>query len=100
MAYEEGLPLSGVIADLRKAFNYLPREVVLEGCAIVGVPFPVLTAWAGALANMPRRFQIQGSISKPAYSTCGLPEGCALSCLGMMVIDMMFHAWMLHFFPL
>ena len=100
LAYEEGLPLSGVIADLRKAFNYLPREVVLEGCAIVGVPFPVLTAWAGALTNMPRRFQIHGSISRPAYSTCGLPEGCALSCLGMMVIDMMFHAWMLHFFPL
>ena len=100
MAYENGTPLCGVIADLRKAFNYLPREVVLEGCAIVGVPFPVLTAWAGALASMPRRFQIHGCFSEPAFSTCGLPEGCALSCLGMMVVDMMFHAWMLHFLPL
>ena len=49
---------------------------------------------------MPRRFQIRGSLSPPAYSNCGLPEGCALSCLGMMVIDILFHEYMIHFFPM
>ena len=56
--------------------------------------------WAGALASMPRRFQINGSLSAPAFSSCGLPEGCALSCVGMMVVDILFHKWMTHFFPL
>lgn len=72
----------------------------MECCAIVGIPFHVLRAWAGALSIMPRRFQINGSISPPALSSCGLPEGCALSCVGMMVVDVLFHQWMTHFFPL
>ena len=100
MAYETNVPLSGIIADIQKAFNCLPREVVFESCALVGIPFPILKAWAGALTAMPRRFQINGSLSPPAFSTCGLPEGCAFSCVGMMVIDMLFHSWMTHFFPL
>ena len=100
LAYENNLPLSGIMADIRKAFNYLPRNVILEACAIMGIPFRVLRAWAGALATLPRRFQFHGSTSPAAGSTCGLPEGCALSCLGMIVIDTLFHKWMLHFFPL
>ena len=41
-----------------------------------------------------------GSLTAPAFSNCGLPEGCALSCVGMMVVDILFHMWMTHFFPL
>lgn len=100
LAYEQQLPLCGIIADIQKAFNCLPRAVVFECCAILGFPFHILRAWAGALTSMPRRFQIRGSLSPPAFSSCGLPEGCALSCVGMMVIDMLFHGWMTHFFPL
>lgn len=99
-AYEHDIQLCGIIADIQKAFNFLPRLVVLECCAIVGVSFAVLRAWAGALNTMPRRFQVNGSLSPPAYSNCGLPEGCALSCVGMMVVDMVFHAWMTKLFPL
>ena len=100
MAHESQSHLSGIMADVQKAFNFLPRAVVLECCALLGLPFPVLCGWAGALNSMTRRFQINGSLSPPALSNCGLPEGCALSCVGMMVIDIIFHEWMLHFFPL
>eukprot|EP00435_Cladocopium_sp_Y103_P034195 s179_g8.t2 len=99
-AYATEVPLSGIVVDIQKAFNYLPRAVVLESCALLGIPFRVLRAWAGALSSMPRRFQINGSLSPPALSSCGLPEGCALSCLGMMAVDVLFHNWMLHSFPL
>ena len=99
-AFEHQLHLCGIVADVQKAFNCLPRAVVMECCALVGMPFHVLRAWAGALSIMPRRFQINGSLSPPALSSCGLPEGCALSCVGMMVIDVLFHQWMTHFFPL
>ena len=100
MAYELSTPLCGIIADIQKAFNFLPRAVVIESCALLGIPFSLLRGWSGALSLMSRRFQVNGSISPPAYSNCGLPEGCALSCLGMMVIDILFHEWMVHFFPL
>ena len=100
LAYENNTPLCGIMADIQKAFNFLARPVVMECCALVGIPFHVLRGWAGALAKMPRRFQIHGSLSPPAFSNCGLPEGCALSCLGMMVIDIVFHEYMLHYFPL
>ena len=100
LAYETQANLSGIMADVQKAFNFLPRLVVLECCAILGIPFRVLRGWASALSSMTRRFQINGSMGPPAHSNCGLPEGCALSCVGMMVIDIIFHEWMLHFFPL
>lgn len=99
-AYECDIPLCGLVVDIQKAFNFLPRAVVLEACAIVGIPFQVLRGWAGALTLMARRFMLNGSLSAPAYSNCGLPEGCALSCVGMMVIDVLFHHWMTHHFPL
>ena len=99
-AYELDIPLSGVMVDIQKAFNFLPREVVMEACAIVGLPFDLLRGWAGALTLMARRFLLSGSLTAPAYSDCGLPEGCALSCVGMMVVDILFHRWMTHFFPL
>lgn len=100
LAHESQAHLSGIMADVQKAFNYLPRIVVMECCAILGIPFEVLCGWAGALNTMTRRFQINGSMSPPTHSNCGLPEGCALSCVGMMVIDIVFHEWMLHFFPM
>ena len=99
-AYETHTPLCGIVADIQKAFNFLPRVVVLESCAILGIPFPVLVGWAGALAMIERRFQLNGSLSPAAPSSCGLPEGCALSCVGMMIVDVLFHEWMTHFFPL
>lgn len=99
-AYSEDIALSGIVADIRKAFNYLARPVVFEACALLGVPFRVLLAWAGALSALPRRFQINGNIGPAILSTCGLPEGCALSCLGMIAVDVLFHAWMKFHFPL
>ena len=99
-AYSEDMPLSGIVADIRKASNYHARPVVFEACALLGVPFRILKAWAGALAALPRRFQINGNIGPAVLSSCGLPEGCALSCLGMIAVDVLFHAWMRFHFPL
>lgn len=64
-AYEQEIQLSGIIADIQRAFNFLPRLVVFECCALVGIPFHVLRAWAGALTIMPRRFQINGPSAPP-----------------------------------
>ena len=99
-AYHSEFVLSGFIADLTKAFNLLPREIVMEGLAIMGLPFPVLTAWSGALAHMQRFFQVHGSFGRPQFSTCGYPEGCALSCVAMILIDEIMHRWLAASHPL
>lgn len=92
--------LCGMLADLQKAFNMLPRIVVIEACAILGIPMSVLIGWAGALSQMQRRFQIRDSLGDAVMSSCGFPEGDALSCVAMMVVDCIFHEWFRHYMPL
>lgn len=99
-AQNHQVDLCGMMADLHKAFNMLPRLVVMEACAALGVPPPILVAWAGALTAMKRRFQIRNSMGPAILSTCGFPEGDAMSCVAMMGIDIIFHEWFRHFFPL
>eukprot|EP00435_Cladocopium_sp_Y103_P022302 s1286_g5.t1 len=99
-SFMHDIQLSGLNADIVKAFNHLPRLVVFEACAWLGLPPPMLLAWAGAVSSMQRRFQIRGSLSDPIGSCTGFAEGDALSCVAMVVVDLLFHAWHVHFFPL
>eukprot|EP00435_Cladocopium_sp_Y103_P016651 s1710_g4.t1 len=99
-SFEQNIQLSGLIADIQKAFNYLPREVVVACCLWLGFPFAVVKAWSGAMANFERRFAIRGCLSDPVVSCTGYPEGDALSCVAMICIDLLYHAWMEHFCPL
>ena len=99
-AYSDGSDLGGVIADIQKAFNHLPRLAVMEICAHIGLPGNLLLGWAGALTTMGRRFQLRDHVTEPLYSNTGFPEGCALSCLAMMVLDWSMHIWFKHTLPL
>lgn len=89
----EGSIASGLILDLEKAFNTLPRRPTLEAAALLGVSMDVLQAWSGALSHMARHFHVRGSYSDALMSDCGLPEGCGLSCLGMVAVNELFHLW-------
>lgn len=60
----------------------------------------ILIAWAGALSQMQRRFQIRNSLSPAIWSSCGFPEGDAMSCVAMLVVDILYHEWFHHFLPL
>jgi len=51
------------------------------------------TAWAGALSGFRRHFVVQGSYSPGIHSTNGFPEGCAMSCVAMVVLTDLFHKW-------
>ena len=94
MTFLQQLSLAGLTADIQKAFNHLPREVLMHACKVLGVPQPILLAWSGALSGLSRRFQIRDSLGPPIYSSTGCPEGCAMSCVGMLVIDIMLHRWL------
>ena len=85
--------LHGLMADVQKAFNGLPRPVVFEALAWTGAPFRVLKGWAGALSIMQRRFLIQGQLGPKLDSSTGFPEGDGLSVVAMVTIDHLLHAW-------
>eukprot|EP00434_Breviolum_minutum_P018852 symbB.v1.2.016628.t2/scaffold1241.1/size129723/3 len=84
---------SGLIFDLENAYNTLPRKPALAAAHLLGLPFPVIRAWTGALSSMSRHFYIRGSYSPGMMADCGFPEGCGLSCLSMVAIDQLLHLW-------
>eukprot|EP00435_Cladocopium_sp_Y103_P020978 s358_g5.t1 len=90
-AYDQNQPLSGLMADIEKCFNCLPRWLILALAVHAGVPHSTCCAWAGALAGMTRRFKVQESFSCGFTTSTGLAEGCALSCLGMLLLDDLMH---------
>ena len=99
-SYQQEIPLTGLVLDLQKAFNLLPRLAVFEIAAHVGLPGAMMVGWAGALAHMKRFFLIRNSFSEGVSSTTGFREGCGLSCVAMVLIDAAFHRWQQVFFPL
>ena len=99
-AFVDGTPIAGIVADIEKAFNHLPREVVFQTAMTFGLPFPTLTAWAAAMGSLARRFQIRQHLGPPVLSSTGFPEGCAMSCLAMLLMDCLFHRWFEVQFPL
>ncbi len=95
-AYAMGHTLSGLTADIEKAYNCLPRWPVFVSALCAGTPFAVITGWAGAVQQMRRHFKVQDSYSQGFATSTGLAEGCALSCYGMLLIDHLFHVWIHH----
>ena len=89
----QGGSLCGLIIDLTKAYNTLPRMPSLALALLLGVDPKVVTAWAGALSQMQRRFWVNGSVSRGVGSDRGFPEGCGLSCLAMCLLDQIWHLW-------
>ena len=94
-AYASNLPLSGLTADIEKAYNCLPRWPVFCAARFAGTPPRVLHGWAGAVAQMCRHFKVRDSYSAGFQTSTGLAEGCALSCYGMLLIDHCFHQWVI-----
>ena len=93
-AHTNQFHLCGLVVDIVKAFNFLPRSVTAEVLALLGIPFKVLRAWHGALAKMHRRFQVRNALGREISGYTGYPEGDALSVLAMVGINCIFHSWM------
>ncbi|CAE7816157.1 Pol [Symbiodinium sp. CCMP2592] len=90
-AHIKGKPLVGALLDLSKAFNSLPRAPVFALALRLGLPRELVTAWSSAVAKLARRFQIRGATGPVLPSCSGFPEGCALSCVAMAIVDFALH---------
>jgi len=93
-ALVDNVPLHGILMDIRKCFNAIPRFPLWCALQVLGFPMGVLRAWVAFVAGQTRRFKVRMSTGEPVHSNCGLPEGCALSVFGMVVIDWILDLWL------
>ena len=99
VAIQQQSPVHGVVADLIKAFNTLPREPTFEFLRILGTPQWFLDMWQRHLSSFARHFVVNRVVSAEVVSVTGYPEGCPLSCIAMTVIDKVWHRWQLQDCP-
>ena len=84
----------GIVTDLSKAFNLLPREPIWVALDAMGVPGWFIRTWASFVTCQSRRFKIRDSVGPPIFSDVGFPEGCALSICSMAIIDALLDWWL------
>ena len=93
-SYFQGTCLHALLMDIQKAFNNIPRRPLWYALALLQFPEPSLRAWVGFVSKQTRRFRIRQSVGTPLVSNCGLPEGCAFSVFGMVVVDWILDLWL------
>eukprot|EP00438_Fugacium_kawagutii_P015719 Skav235342 [mRNA] locus=scaffold520:958024:962610:- [translate_table: standard] len=86
-------PVHGLVADLVKAYNTLPRVPCFAFLRILGVPSWFLDVWQRHLAAFCRYFVVRHEVGLPIYSQTGFPEGCPLACSAMAALDVVWHVW-------
>ena len=89
-----GEPLSGYVTDVVKCFNILPRVPVLALAKRFGFPDELIAPWQRSLAQVSRRFKVQGCMGPGLQSSTGFPEGDPLSVVSMVLVNLAAHEWM------
>eukprot|EP00438_Fugacium_kawagutii_P025565 Skav230000 [mRNA] locus=scaffold17:139230:143765:- [translate_table: standard] len=84
--------LCGLVTDVTKCFNTIPRPVVYLVARKLGVPQQLLRCWFQAINRTQRMFIIEGACSPPIEGCTGFPEGDALSVFAMAAVNIAFHA--------
>lgn len=89
-----GASTIGVVADLVKAFNAIPRIPVYAIMQAMGVPDWVIKSWGAFVSQQCRRFKVRGSLGDAIPSSSGFPEGCGWSVCAMAAIDLALDIWL------
>ena len=84
----------GLVLDIRRAFNAIPRLPLWHALLQMDFPPDILEAWVQFVSGQQRHFRVRDSVGPNVGSTVGYPEGCAMSVFAMCVIDWMFVRWM------
>ena len=99
LALQQGFDRGGWSTDLVRAFNQIPRAPLFLLARHLGVPERLMHPWTSFLQGFQRAFRVRDAISEFAYSSIGLPEGCAMSVFGMAILDYSWHCYMAAFCP-
>ena len=94
LGIQQGISLTGFGADLEKCFNNVGRDQLQQLATHIGFSDDLVGPWFAFLNRCQRSFQIRTTLSPMMTSTQGLPEGCSLSVVGMVLIDWSYHIYM------
>ena len=86
-ATDDGCEVFGLVVDLVKCFNRIPRIPLLRALMLMGIPVAYLRALEGMLDDVARYAELSHQIGQPIRSTCGFPEGCAFSVAVMLMLS-------------
>ena len=86
--------LAGVITDIVKCFNNLPRFPIAFAARWLKFPRQFVAAWFHVTGSISRRFVVAGSVGNAIPSVTGFPEGDPLSVVAMAVYNVTMH-WIL-----
>eukprot|EP00438_Fugacium_kawagutii_P008967 Skav214288 [mRNA] locus=scaffold2257:201508:210505:- [translate_table: standard] len=90
---------AGLSTDLMKAFNHIGRPQIFHVARRLGLPVTLLNAWNKFLKQVVRCFDVHGCLGDPVTSCAGLPEGCPMSIIGMLMVNWCYHLYMQTFCP-
>lgn len=88
-AHETGLHRCGLVVDLKKCFNLIPRTTLAKLMHKLKIPGRYITAHQGMLDGLRRLVEVAGQVGDEQYSTCGVPEGCAFSVVSMVTLTIL-----------
>ena len=91
---QEGTCAAGIITDVVKCFNTLPRQAVALCARRVGLPKAFVHCWLHSISMIERRFVVGGYASNAVPSCTGFPEGDSLSVLAMALMNIIMHRTM------
>jgi hypothetical protein len=94
LCLQQRLDFCGFSTDLEKCFNNIDRDVLFTLAQHVGFPASLLHAWRSFLDTFERAFEVRTALSTGLRSSQGLPEGCSLSVVGMILVDWAYHVYM------
>ena len=85
-----------VLLDFQKAYDSVNRAFMMDNLRHRGFPRRFLAAVAATHTDTTARFLVNGQLSTPVASTCGIRQGCPLApLLFILVLDPLYQ-WLLH----
>ena len=88
LAYEEQTPRVGIVLDLKKCYNTIPRTPIAELFRRAGIPEAYIRALTRMYKDMRRVIEAAGTAGRTHASTTGVAEGCSMSVAAMTVLTM------------
>lgn len=93
VSFQTNVPVHGLVADLVKAYNSLPRAPTFAFLRVLGLPPWFIRLWTSHLSVFTRYFVVRRCVGQGIQSHTGYPEGCPLACAAMTAVDVTWHMW-------
>eukprot|EP00438_Fugacium_kawagutii_P000813 Skav235098 [mRNA] locus=scaffold711:123242:131735:- [translate_table: standard] len=88
--YRQRSTMSGLVLDIVKCFNVLPRCILFAIMRRLGFDGPTLSVWALQLSGLERTLYIDTCVYGSSVSSTGVPEGDPLSVVAMFSMSLAF----------